>query len=259
MDKRSEYGPPRGVGPEFTASGGPRETYGSGDRAFPPISAPARPPSPRLSTLRNHTVWRGGAGAEGESGGRRERADGEAGEHKGRKDRRPYPKQGNSWYHLSKIHDATLRQEGQEVLLLSVWRGRAGGDGGGRRERADREAAGRGARGTQPRARRQNCWSAERGLSPVPRPSMEPHEALALVGGAALLWVTLYAVVAPLLPRARPEDSKRRAWVLSFANAKPSQSVPCICTSRSRSYYSDLFLHSLLQCIQNIVPCIYPH
>ena len=29
--------------------------YRSGDRAFPPISAPARPPSPRLSTLRNHT------------------------------------------------------------------------------------------------------------------------------------------------------------------------------------------------------------
>ena len=28
-------------------------------------------------------------------------------EHKGRKDRLPYPKQGNSWYHLSKIHDST--------------------------------------------------------------------------------------------------------------------------------------------------------
>ena len=27
-------------------------------------------------------------------------------EHKGRKDRLPYPKQGNSWYHLSKIHDS---------------------------------------------------------------------------------------------------------------------------------------------------------
>lgn len=51
---------------------------------------------------------------------------------------------------------------------------------------------------------------------------MEPHEALALVGGAALLWVTLYVLVAPLLPRARPEDSKRRAWVLSFANAVAS-------------------------------------
>ena len=66
------------------------------------------------------SVWRGRAGAEGESGGRRERADREAGEHKGRKDRLSYPQQGNSWYHLSKIHDATLRQEGHSSCCSSL-------------------------------------------------------------------------------------------------------------------------------------------
>ena len=35
-----------GGGPEFTASGVPRETHGPGDLAFPQISAPARPPHP---------------------------------------------------------------------------------------------------------------------------------------------------------------------------------------------------------------------
>ena len=38
-----------GGGPEFTASGAPRETFRSGNRAFPPISAPARPPRPACS------------------------------------------------------------------------------------------------------------------------------------------------------------------------------------------------------------------
>jgi len=39
-----ECGAPRGGGPECTASGVPRESYGSWDRAFPPISAPGAPP-----------------------------------------------------------------------------------------------------------------------------------------------------------------------------------------------------------------------
>ena len=41
-----------GRGPEFTASGVPQETHGSGDPDLPPISAPARPPSPRWSKAR---------------------------------------------------------------------------------------------------------------------------------------------------------------------------------------------------------------
>ena len=46
---------PGGGGPEFTASGVPRETYGSWDLAFPPDIRPRAPPSPPLSTLRNHS------------------------------------------------------------------------------------------------------------------------------------------------------------------------------------------------------------
>ena len=57
MDKPGEYGPPWGVGPEFTASGGPQETYGSGDRAFSPISAPARPPlAPLVHPPESHSL-----------------------------------------------------------------------------------------------------------------------------------------------------------------------------------------------------------
>ena len=49
-----EYGPPRGEGgPEFTASGVPREDFQPGDLAFPQISAPARAPRPLFSPSGN--------------------------------------------------------------------------------------------------------------------------------------------------------------------------------------------------------------
>ena len=55
MDRGGEYGPHRGGGPASTASGVPRETYWSWDLAFPPDLRPRAPPSPRLSTLQNHS------------------------------------------------------------------------------------------------------------------------------------------------------------------------------------------------------------
>ena len=50
-DRGGEYGPPWGGRPECTASGVPRETYGSWDLASSPISPPRAPPSPRLFSL----------------------------------------------------------------------------------------------------------------------------------------------------------------------------------------------------------------
>ena len=64
VKNRGRVRPAPGGGPEFTASGVPRETFQPGDPAFPPISAPRAPPSPRLFSLqswRNHSTDKTGS------------------------------------------------------------------------------------------------------------------------------------------------------------------------------------------------------